>query len=154
MDDFNNGNRDDDDDGDCVEVVGVGEGLSKEKGKRKRQKKQTSPVWNVFELLETKDAKGVMVDFVIDGKKRAKCSWCGVVKNYDSTTGNGNLKRHIDKCYGNNTRDIGQMVLGKKNRDKYLGLLERTAGPISRSYGHGTRYIGYSRFNRSFRVCI
>ncbi|KAL4567497.1 hypothetical protein LXL04_023082 [Taraxacum kok-saghyz] len=119
MDDVNTGNRDDDDDddddGDCVEVAGVGERQSKEIGKRKRQKKQTSPVWNVFELLKTKDAKGVMVDIVIDGKRKAKCSWCGEVKNYDSTTGNGNLKRHIDKCYGNNTRDIGQMLLGKDN---------------------------------------
>ncbi|KAL4575884.1 hypothetical protein LXL04_011971 [Taraxacum kok-saghyz] len=54
MDDVNNGNRDDDD-GDCVEVDG--EGQSKETGKRKRQKKQTSPVWNVCELLKTNDAK-------------------------------------------------------------------------------------------------
>ena len=72
MDDVNNGNRYDDDDGDCVEVTGAGEGQSKDKGKHKRQKKQTSPIWNVFELVKTKDAKGVMVDLVIDGKRREK----------------------------------------------------------------------------------
>ncbi|KAL4575070.1 hypothetical protein LXL04_021911 [Taraxacum kok-saghyz] len=100
MDNVNTGNRDADDDGDYVEVAGVGEGQSKETGKRKRQKKQTSPVWNVFELLKTKDAKGVMVDLVIDGKRKEKCSWCGEVKNYDSTTGNEALICTKDWMFG------------------------------------------------------
>ncbi|KAL4582630.1 hypothetical protein LXL04_007187 [Taraxacum kok-saghyz] len=116
MDDVNNANRDDDDDdddGDCVEIDDVGAGQLKKTGKRKREKKQTSPVWNVFELLKTKDANGVEVDVVINGKRRAKCKWCGEIKNYDSATGNGNLMRHIRKCYRENTPDIGQMLLGK-----------------------------------------
>ena len=113
MDDVNNANRDDDDDGDCVEIDDVGAGQLKKTGKRKREKKQTSPVWNVFELLKTKDANGVEVDVVINGKRRAKCKWCGEIKNYDSATGNGNLLRHISKCYRENTLDIGQMLLGK-----------------------------------------
>ncbi|KAL4567372.1 hypothetical protein LXL04_022955 [Taraxacum kok-saghyz] len=51
MDDVNNANRDADDDGYCVEIDDVGAGQFKKTGKRKREKKQTSPVWNVFELL-------------------------------------------------------------------------------------------------------
>ncbi|KAL4587598.1 hypothetical protein LXL04_000470 [Taraxacum kok-saghyz] len=114
MEDVNNANRDDDDDDDdCVEIDDVGAGQLKKTGKRKREKKQTSPVWNVFELLKTKDANGVQVDVVINGKRRAKCKWCGEIKNYDSATGNGNLMRHISKCYRENTPDIGQMLLGK-----------------------------------------
>ncbi|KAL4573164.1 hypothetical protein LXL04_019961 [Taraxacum kok-saghyz] len=113
MHDVNNANRDDYDDGDCVEIDDVGAGQCKKTGKRKREKKQTSPVWNVFELLKTKDANGVEVDVVINGKRRAKCKWCGEIKNYDSATGNSNLMRHISKCYRENTPDIGQILLGK-----------------------------------------
>ena len=118
MDDVNNANRDDDDDGDCVEIDDMEAGQLKKTRKRKREKKQTSPVWNVFELLKTKDANGVEVDVVINGKRRAKCKWCGEIKNYDSATGNGNLMRHISKCYRENTPDIGQMLLLICTREK------------------------------------
>ncbi|CAH1435710.1 unnamed protein product [Lactuca virosa] len=105
MDDNTNNDTKDDSNDDCMEVKKEGEDNQKMKGTRKREKKQTSPVWHVFELLNDVVTK--------DGIKRAKCRWCDEVTKYDSRYGTGNLQRHINKCYRPDKLIVGQMLLGK-----------------------------------------
>ena len=61
---------------------------SEHTGKRKR--KLTSEVWTLFERLP--------IDQFSDGKQRTKCIKCGIVYICPSTSGTGNMKKHMITC--------------------------------------------------------
>ncbi|XVF85047.1 hypothetical protein PTKIN_Ptkin17bG0087200 [Pterospermum kingtungense] len=97
---------DDEDNIMTVEVKVKGKETEKlTRGKRKRDKKFTSAVWAAFNVLPEK---------TLDGSKKVKCKWCGEVKNYFGQYGTGNLKRHMNSYVRRDTRDVGQMILGKQ----------------------------------------
>ena len=69
----------------------------------KRKRKERSIVWNFFDKDEKGKVKG-------SNKVPCKCKKCNTIFMYDSIQGTGNLKRHMEKCFGKNYHDVGQML--------------------------------------------
>ena len=84
----------------------MGSSSKSKETKAARKRKRTSHVWKSFEMI-SKDKKGT---------DRCKCKWCTQIYVCQTSSGTGNMIRHLAlTCPKYKSRDIRQMVFEKSN---------------------------------------
>ncbi|KAL5556060.1 hypothetical protein UlMin_038296 [Ulmus minor] len=89
--------------------------------KPKRKLAKRSVAWKFFdEVFEGEEPNKI---------KRAVCKACGLSYIADDKYGTGNMRKHIKVCPKNNSRDVGQMLLGVSSGSGSLGVLSNKFDP-------------------------
>ncbi|GJS97037.1 zinc finger BED domain-containing protein RICESLEEPER 2-like protein [Tanacetum coccineum] len=92
---------------DSVEEIGnptQSEGVASTSRPKKQKRKLSLCVWNYFQLIDQDPKKP-------DQPLQCRCKKCSKIYSAESSSGTGNLKRHLEKCLNSTTRDIGQYMI-------------------------------------------